>query len=133
MEEIAEVKRGPGRPPKIASLDVIPDDGPAPVVAEKMFPVRLLKNYKPAGNYEIVGEMAPAPRPGLDFPGKIWAGTVVKLPAPEAVALMENIERTRERVLGDDGKPVVRPDGTYATREVARRMPLAERADALPI
>lgn len=78
--------------------------------AEKLFPVALTKNYAPVGNYEIVGyfrakverkdaagkmitvepekfiegEMHPAPYPGTGYPGKIWAGTHIRLPLEEA-------------------------------------------------
>lgn len=76
----------------------------------KMFPVLLNKNYAPKGEYEIVGylkeavkhkdaggtwkivepeqfvegEMKPAETPGTGFPGKIWAGTHIRLPLDEA-------------------------------------------------
>lgn len=82
----------------------------------KLFPVRLLKNYRPAGEHEIVGyhrpeikhkdsagrmivmqeaafiegEMAPAPFPGVGFETKIWADTVLKLPTDEAKRLVGN-------------------------------------------
>lgn len=124
----SEVKRGPGRPPKVVTE---PEAGEPE--ADKLFPVRLLKNYKPAGRYEIVGEMAAAPRPGLDFKDKLWAGTVVALPREEAIRLVENISRTPQRVLDETGKPVMRPDGTYMVRVVETRFPLAERADAFPV
>lgn len=81
---------------------------------EKMFPVQLLKNYAPKGAYEIVGylkeavkrkdaagawrivepeqfiegEMKPHEMPGVGFPGKIWAGTHIKLPLDEAKHLV---------------------------------------------
>ena len=80
----------------------------------KLFPVRLLKNYRPAGEYELVGyhrpekvqkdsagktvvvqeaafmegEMAPPPFPGVGFDTKIWADTVLKLPVDEAKRLV---------------------------------------------
>lgn len=82
--------------------------------SEKMFPVKLLKNYHPAGKYEVVGyqrpektqkdsagrvsilqtaqfmegEMAPPPYPGVGFDTKVWAETVVKLPLDEAKRLV---------------------------------------------
>lgn len=75
-----------------------------------MFPVVLTKNYQPAGKYEIIGhlreavkqkdaagnwrileaerfvegEMNPPPHPGVGFPGKVWAGTHIRLPVEEA-------------------------------------------------
>lgn len=82
--------------------------------SQKMFPVRLLKNYRPAGDHEVVGyhrpektqkdttgklvvvqeaafiegEVAPAPQPGVGFNTKIWADTVLKLPMDEAKRLV---------------------------------------------
>lgn len=82
--------------------------------SEKLFPVKLLKNYRPAGTYEVVGyhrperaakdaagrvvileeagfiegEMAPPPFPGVGFDNKIWADTVLKLPIEEAKRLV---------------------------------------------
>lgn len=81
---------------------------------EKLFPVVLLKNHCPSGNYEIIGylkeavkvkdaagnwsvlspekfvegEMKPHTSPGVGFPGKIWAGTHIKLPLSEAKRLV---------------------------------------------
>lgn len=83
--------------------------------SEKKFPVRLLKNYRPADQYEIVGyhrkekvekdstgrtvvlqpaafiegEMSPPPFPGVGFDSKIWADTVIKLPIAEARSLVD--------------------------------------------
>ena len=80
----------------------------------QMFPVRLLKNYRPAGEHEVVGyhrpekkqkdttgkmivvqeaafiegEIAPPPYPGVGFDTKIWADTVLKLPKDEAKNLV---------------------------------------------
>jgi len=82
--------------------------------SEKMFPVKLLKNYRPAGNHEVVGyhrpekvqkdttgkmvvvqeaafiegEVAPPPFPGVGFDTKVWADTVLKLPIEEAKKLV---------------------------------------------
>lgn len=84
--------------------------------SQKMFPVRLLKNYRPAGEHEVVGyhrpekrqkdttgksvvvqeaafiegEIAPPPYPGVGFETKIWAETVLKLPVDEAKRLVQN-------------------------------------------
>lgn len=88
----------------------------APQPSTKLFPVKLLKNYRPASSegYEIVGyhrpekaakdaagrvvileeagfiegEMAPPPFPGVGFDNKIWAETVLKLPIEEAKRLV---------------------------------------------
>jgi hypothetical protein len=75
----------------------------------------LMKNYRPAGDFEIVGhsvkarlvknaagemieaeparfvagEMAPPPFPGVSFAGKIWAGTTIRLERDEAKAVYE--------------------------------------------
>jgi hypothetical protein len=83
--------------------------------AVKLFPVRLLKNYRPGGEHEVVGyhrpekqqkdttgkmvvvqeaafiegEMAPAPLPGVGFETKVWADTVLKLPMEEAKRLVK--------------------------------------------
>lgn len=95
--------------------DKMSNETAAPVQpSEKMFPVRLLKNYRPAGEYEVVGyqrpeikqkdsagrvsvvqesafmegEMSPPPYPGVGFETKIWAETVIKLPMEEAKRLV---------------------------------------------
>lgn len=90
------------------------DDSMASETAAKqpsqMFPVLLIRNYVPRGEYEIVGylkeavkrkdaggtwrvvepeefvegEMKPHQTPGVGFADKIWAGTQVKLPLDEA-------------------------------------------------
>lgn len=75
----------------------------------------LLKNYRPGGEFAIVGhqteerltkspsgelvvsepsrfvdgEIAPAPLPGVGYEGKIWAGTVIRLPREEAMRLYD--------------------------------------------
>lgn len=84
------------------------------MASDKLFPVVLQKNYVPKGEYEIVGylkdevkrknpagqwvvvekeefiegEMKPHPSPGVGFPGKIWAGTTIRLPIDEAKVLV---------------------------------------------
>ena len=88
-----------------------PQPSPEPV---QLFPVRLLKNYRPAGAFEVVGyhrpeivqkdtagkmvvaqeaafiegEMAPPPFAGVGFNTKVWAETVLKLPKDEAKRLV---------------------------------------------
>lgn len=88
-----------------------------PVVEAKMVPMKLLRNYRPGGPVEIVGwhkpavtrkdntgrvieisaaefvkgEGGPPPYPGVGFPDKIWAGTVIKLTEDEA----RNVRRLR--------------------------------------
>jgi hypothetical protein len=82
--------------------------------SEKLFPVKLLKNYRPAGSYEVVGyhqpeitqkdsagrvvvvqkaefiegHAAPPPYSGVGFDTKIWSDTVLKLPVDEAKNLV---------------------------------------------
>lgn len=98
----------------------IPDMASEPTTAapvaekSKLFPVVLSKNYRPVGEYEIIGylrpeirqkdaagvdriiqteqfiegEMKPHVSPGVGFPDKIWAGTHVRLPLDEAKRLV---------------------------------------------
>ena len=82
--------------------------------SQKLFPVLLIKNYVPVGEYEIIGYlkeavkqkdaagnwrvleneefvegvMKPHPSPGVGYPNKIWAGTHIKLPINEAKNLV---------------------------------------------
>jgi hypothetical protein len=82
--------------------------------AATLFPVVLNKHYAPVGKYEIVGwlrpkvekkdaagkmitvepekfiegEMHPAPYPGTGYPGKVWAGTTIRLPVEEAKSIV---------------------------------------------
>lgn len=100
------------------------DEEPAPVKeASKSTPkpkggmveMVLLKNYRPGGEFEVVGhqtearltksptgemieaepsrfvagEIAPAPLPGVGYEGKIWAGTVIRLPREEAMRVYD--------------------------------------------
>jgi hypothetical protein len=95
--------------------DTMANETAAPPPSEKMFPVKLLKNYRPAGDYQVVGhhrpeksvkdaagriivvqeaafiegEIAPPPFPGVGFDTKIWADTVLKLPMAEARRLVD--------------------------------------------
>lgn len=82
----------------------------------RLFPVLLLKNYAPrTKNFEILGHTKPArmtkgaagewlevepkrwiadeqnppPVPGVEVPGKIWAGTIIRLPVDEAKGVIE--------------------------------------------
>jgi hypothetical protein len=92
---------------------------------ERLFPVRLLKSYRPAGNFEVVGyhrkervqkdsagnrtvvqeasfidgEMSPAPFPGVGFNTKVWAETVIRLPIEEARRLLNKNLAAREDAL----------------------------------
>jgi hypothetical protein len=82
----------------------------------KMFPVKLLYNYMPQGEYSklgwqkpaverknaagqtivveparfVEGETAPAPYPGVGSAGKVWKGSVIGLPREEAIALVDS-------------------------------------------
>ena len=104
---------------------------------DAMFPVRLLRNYMPAGgtgpnnekkvvgrDYEIV-EASPSPFPGVHQAHKLWAGTIVKLPRAEAAALIDHKVHEPSHSKDSRGEPVV--------TMVSRRMPLAERADDIEI
>lgn len=89
-----------GRPPKEAQAEQ----------PEELFPVKLLRNYRPRGQYEILGhhkdavqvkdgagrwhevepahfvhgEVFPSISPGVGFPHKIWANTYISVPRDEA-------------------------------------------------
>lgn len=82
----------------------------------KMVAMQLLRNYRPSGDFEIVGhmvpavtrkdasgreyevskaafvtgEMAPTPQAGVGTTGKIWAGTVIRVPQDEARTMRTN-------------------------------------------
>lgn len=88
---------------------------------EKLFPVKLLKNYHPAGEYEIAGYYKepitvkdtagrmhtvdpggfqhgvakPPIKPGVGTGVRIWAGTHIRLPAEEAMDVIS--KRIAER------------------------------------
>lgn len=64
----------------------------------KMFPVKLVRNYRPGGAFEIVGDAMGPATPGALVSNKLWAGTVVKLPVDEAKKLvaMQAAERADE-------------------------------------
>lgn len=91
------------------------DGDGSPGGSAKTATIRLLRNYRPLGDFEIVGHEKPAKfkknaagqevqieaaefingeqpepaQPGTGFPTKIWAGTVIRLPVEEA----KNIKR----------------------------------------
>ncbi len=52
-----------------------------------MLPVKLLKHYRPAGEYKVIQEVD-THYPGVGFPNKLWAGTIVRLPKEEAKDLV---------------------------------------------
>ena len=82
----------------------------------KMVPVKLLRNYRPSGEFEIVGhhrpavtvrnvagkdvvitpaefvkgEVAPPPQAGVGFANKLWAGTVIRIATDEAKTVKAN-------------------------------------------
>jgi len=95
--------------------------------SEKLFPVKLLKNYVPIGKFELVGyhrpeikqkdsagrvsivqeaafiegEMAPPPFPGVGFETKIWSETVLRLPIDEAKRLVgKNLAERADAIPG---------------------------------
>lgn len=116
---------------KIAEIETIrADEAARDNVPESFVTVRLLKHHRPIGWYEVVGHedddgqiipgTAPAPRPGVEFAHKLWAGTIVKLAPDAAKALVDNmvVERVVDR--DPDTKAVLR------ARNVQRRRPLAE-------
>lgn len=129
---VESVKRGPGRPPKAAAPD-------APAAEERpttLIPVRLLKHYRPRGEFKVI-EMGPPPVPGAppmpsysDKHGnewsKLWANTVVGLPRDEVLALLNNEVENAANKIDENGKVVGR-------RVEKLRRPLAERMDALPV
>lgn len=93
--------------------------------------VRLLKHFRPTCWYEIVGyfdaneefhpgEMAPPPVVGASLPHKIWANTVVRLPAAEARRLVENVATLVVTDRDPDTKRAV------GKRALKMRKPLAE-------
>jgi hypothetical protein len=100
-------------------------------VPEQPVSVRLLKNYKPIGWYEVQGHFdaeeefvkgqpAPPPYPGVHFEHKLWAGTVVKLPAEEARSLVEHADMMTVMDRDPDTRMVI------GRRSVKKRRPLAE-------
>jgi hypothetical protein len=63
------------------------DDVQKPVDGtETMVVMKLLRNYRPAAGYEVVSAVG-ASYPGVGFPHKLWAGTIVRLPEAEAKVL----------------------------------------------
>ncbi len=86
------------------------------VPAVKLVSMELLRNYRPAGTFEIVGhvvpavirkdaagreyeaqaaqfiqgEMAPPPQAGVGTSGKIWAGTIIRVPHDEGRTMRVN-------------------------------------------
>ena len=86
-------------------------DDTAPAV--KLTKIKLLRNYRPLGDFEIIGhekpahykknaagvevlveaasfiegEQPPPATPGTGFADKIWAGAVIRLPTEEAKAI----------------------------------------------
>lgn len=96
------------------------------VPRDKLRAMDLKRHYRPRGQFEIVGyhqpeikrknpagqeiviqkaefipdKMAPSPMPGVDVAGKIWASTVIRVPAEEAKAMRD--AGIAERSLEDD-------------------------------
>lgn len=110
-----------------------PEDDAKPI---KMIPVRLLKHYRPRGDFKVI-KMGPPPVPGAppipsytDKAGnswsKLWAETVVELPRDEVQALLNNEVDNAANAVDENGKVIGR-------RIEKLRRPLAERMDALPV
>lgn len=97
--------------------------GNAPVAAPKMMPVTLLKNRHISGPYEVIEAVA-APYPGVGFDNKLWAGTKVLVPVDLAREMIENEYAFVETQKDQQGNPM--------KRNLTRKFPLAERADAYP-
>ncbi len=88
----------------------------AAVPAVKLRTMELKRNYRPVGDFEVVGywqqeikkkgpdgkefiaqprvfiegEKAPSPMPGVEIPHKLWAGTVIKIDVAEAKTMRAN-------------------------------------------
>ena len=61
---------------------------PAEADEPKLFPVKLKRNYVPASEtFEVVEAVAP-PQVGVGTGGKIWSGSIVRLPIDEAKGLI---------------------------------------------
>lgn len=99
--------------PAVVLAAVNMDEPPVQLVTK--IPVKLLYNYVPRGEYDIVGwhkpaierknaagqmivvepakfiekEPAPPPYPGVGYPNKIWKETVIALPREEAIGLVQ--------------------------------------------
>lgn len=93
--------------------------------------VRLLKHHMPLNWYEVVGhydgeenfvegEPAPPPYPGVAVDHKLWAGTVVKLGAEDARALVENMTS----LVVTDRDPQTK--AALGKRQIKQKKPLAE-------
>jgi hypothetical protein len=71
-----EVKRGPGRPPKVRpEAEVLLEEKPAPAV-ERLVEIQVLRKYAPLGQTTEVCQTVPA-------------GTVLKVPQHEATRLLK--------------------------------------------
>ena len=107
--------------PKAEPFELYPDAPP-----DKLRSMELKRHYRPQGRYIVVGynqpeikrkdpagreiivqpkafipdKSAPSPMPGVEVPNKIWATTVIRVPADEAKAMRE--AGIAERSLEDD-------------------------------
>jgi len=59
-----------------------------PADEDRLFPVKLKRNYVPASEIFEVTEAVAPPQIGVGTGGKIWAGSVVRLPVDEARGLI---------------------------------------------
>jgi hypothetical protein len=99
--------------PEVAITGSAPE--PEKKVEAKMFPVRLLKNYRPQGKHTIVGAAVECGFPGAGQSEKLWAGTVVELPLEEARDLLADYTKDPR------------------TGVITARPVIAVRADAVPV
>lgn len=73
-----------------AKVDMRPDP------AKKLVTMKLEKNYRPEGEHVVVGTPPAAVLAGTGTEGKLWAGTIVKLPEAEAKKLHQAKIATRD-------------------------------------
>lgn len=59
------------------------DGKPGGTVAKKMITMTLKRHYVPKGEYEVISR-AEHEQPGVGYPNKLWAGSVIKVPEDEA-------------------------------------------------
>lgn len=104
--------------PNAETIEINPAATQAAIEANKpkMIAVRLLRNYNPEGEYEVVGydrpeikvkdaggkpvviqeaayikgEEAPPPTPGVGSGRRVWAGTTIRIPVEEARTVRKN-------------------------------------------
>jgi hypothetical protein len=63
--------------------------GPAPEPEKKLFPVRLVKNYRPIGDFFILDDEGDYREPTDEERQKVAAGNSIKLPVHEAQSVID--------------------------------------------